>query len=199
MFPETLESDRLRFERLSHETVDVFELYEILGPNPAAAEIFEYLDSSPHRTVKETDDKVRRAKEHFDSGEWVQYAIRPKSTEASAGALAGVAGLYPKWERRVATLGIILDRPFWGNGYSGERAEVFLELSFDRLDLDLVTVKYIDGNERSRRAIEKYVDRFGGQYEGLLRHSLAVEGEVYDCHRYSISSEEYKSKSQITP
>lgn len=199
MFPETLESDRLRFERLSNETVDVFELYEVLGPNPAAEEIFEYLDSSPHQTVKETFEKVQRAEEHFDSGEWVQYAIRPKSTETHPGALAGIAGLYPKWERRVATLGIILDRPFWGNGYSGERAEVFLELAFDHLDLELVAVKYIDGNERSRRAIEKYVDRFGGQYEGLVRNSLAVEGEVYDCHRYSISSEEYESNCHITP
>ena len=73
----------------------------------------------------------------------------------------------------------------------GLRAATFLELAFDRLDLELVAVKYIDGNEKSKRAIERYVDRFGGRYEGLVRHSLAVEGEVYDCHRYSISREEY--------
>lgn len=192
MFPETLESDRLRFERLSRETVDVFELYDVLGRNPAADEIFEYLDTPPHRTVKETFEKAQTAETRFDEGESAKYVIRPKSTEAHAGAVAGTAGLYPKWERRFATFGIILDKRFWGNGYSGERAAVFLDLAFERLDLDLVAVSYIDGNERSKRAIEKYVDRFDGQYDGLLRNWLAVEGEVYDCHRYSISRRQYE-------
>lgn len=192
MFPETCESDRLVFERLSHDTVDVFALYELLGSNPDADEVFEYLDSEPHETVKETFDKIERAEERYDDGEGVQYVIRPKDTEEYAGEIAGIAGLYPKWDRRFATLGIVLDKRFWGKGYSRERAEVFIELVFERLDLELVAVEYIDGNTKSKRAIEKYVDAFGGQYEGLLRNRLAIEGNVFDCHRYSIGREQYR-------
>lgn len=193
MFPEVIESDRLIFERLSRDTVDVFELYDVFGSNPDADEVFEYLDSKPHKTVKETFDKIKKAEDQFDTGEGAQYVIRPKDTEEHAEELAGVAGLYPKWERRFATLGIVLNKPFWGNGYSQERAERFIELAFDQLDLELVAVKYIDGNTKSKRAIEKYVTEFGGQYEGLLRNWLAVEGEVFDCHRYSISRKQYEA------
>lgn len=196
MFPERLESERLTFEYLSQETVDVFELYDLLGHNSDAEEVFEYLETTPHDTLKETFDKIRTAGDAFDDGEWVQYAIRPKVGEEYAGDVVGLAGLYPKWERRFATLGIVLDRRVWGNGYSAERAELFVELAFERLDLDLVAVMYIDGNEKSRRAIEKYVDRFDGQYEGLLRRWLAGEDDVYDCHRYTISKTEYERSGE---
>lgn len=192
MFPTTLESDRLEFERLSRENVDVRALYEVFGANHDAERVFEYVDSNPHKTVKETFNLVRRAEERFDEGEGAQYVLRPKSTEDHAGEIAGIAGLYPKWNRQFATLGIVLDEPFWGNGYSGERAELFIEIVFERLDLELVAVKYIDGNERSKHAIEKYVERFDGQYDGLLRNWLAIEGEVFDCHRYTISSDQYR-------
>lgn len=99
---------------------------------------------------------------------------------------------YPKWDRRFAALGIVLDKRFWGNGYSVERTELFLAVAFDRLALELVAVEYIDGNERSKRAIERYVDRFEGQYDGLLRNWLAVGEEVCDCHRYTIAKEQYE-------
>ena len=198
MFPEKLESDRLRFERLSRESTDLHELYEVLGANPDADDVFEYLDSDPHRTVRETFEKRENAGDSASGGEWVQYAIRPKPPEDGAGEIAGIAGLYPKWDRRFATLGITLDKRFWGRGYSPERAVVFLELAFERLDLELVAVKYIDGNEKSRRAIEKYVDRFNGQYEGLFRNLLAVNGDVFDCHRYSIHRAQYeRSKRNV--
>lgn len=163
MFPDVLESERLTFERLSRETVDVNELYEVFGTNPDADEIFEYVDSDPHRTVKETFDMVQKAEKCFGDGEWAQYVVRPKPTEEHSGEIVGIAGLYPKWDRRFATFGIILDKRFWDNGYSNERAELFVELAFEQFDLELVAVKYIDGNNRSKRALEKYVEWYDGR------------------------------------
>lgn len=191
MFPETLESERLDFERLTRDTVDLFALYELLGSGPNVDAVFEYLDERPHRTIKTTFEKICRAEQNFSEGNSAQYVIRPKASEDHAGEIVGVTGIYPKWDRRLATLGIILAKRAWGNGYSAERAAVMLDLAFDRLDLDVVAVLFIDGNEKSRRAVEKYVDQCNGRYEGLLRHRIAVEGDVYDCHRYSISREEY--------
>lgn len=192
MFPEPLESDRLTFERLSRQNLDVREIYEVFGtPNPDADEVFEYVDFGPHRTLKETHDFVVRAEEQWDEGEGAKYVIRPKSSETDGCAIAGFAGLYPDWERRFATLGIVLDKRFWGRGYSGERAELFVEVVFDSLDLDMVAVKYIDGNTQSKEAVEKYVEKFGGQYDGLLRNWIAVGDEVVDCRRYTIRREQY--------
>lgn len=67
---------------------------------------------------------------------------------------------------------------------------MLLDPAFETLDLELVTVKLIEGNDRSKRAVEKSIERFDGRYVGLLRSWLAVEGEVFECHRYTISRSE---------
>lgn len=194
MFPETLESERLTFEQLSRDTIDVTDLYDVFGtPNDASDEVFRYVDFGPHRTLKDTYDFVARAEEQWDEGKGAKYVVRPKQTEEGDGDIAGFAGLYPDWERRFASMGIVLDKQFWGAGYAGERAELFVGVAFDTLDLEMVAVKYIDGNEQSKRAIEKYVEKLGGQYDGLLRNWVAVGEEVFDCHRYTIRREQFEA------
>jgi len=44
-----------------------------------------------------------------------------------------------------------------------------MELAFERLNLGVVTASHADDNERSRRAIEKYIDEYGGQHDGINR------------------------------
>lgn len=68
---------------------------------------------------------------------------------------------------------IWLRKQFWRNGFSSERADAMLELAFERLDLDLVTIPVQDSNDRSRKAVEKYISAHGGQYDGVIRNSTA--------------------------
>ena len=191
MFHERIETERLTLERISHDSVDVFDLHELYAVGDDAAELFEYWDSPPHETVKETYDYVAEAERLWDDVEGAKYVIRPKDGEDGSEVIAGTTRLNPDWEKRSANLGILLDKQFWGRGYSGERAGALLAVAFDRLDLELVVAVYIDGNEKSRRAIEKYVDRYGGRYEGLLRNWISQPDAVADAHRYTISREEY--------
>ena len=191
MFPEYVETDRLCLERISHDTVDVFALHELYAHGDDTAEMFEYWDSSPHETVKETSDYVDDAERMWDDLEGAKYVIRPTEGESGAGTIAGTTGLYPHWEKRSANLGILLDTQFWGRGYAGERADAMLSVAFDRLDLELVSASYIEGNEKSRRAITKYVERYNGRYEGLLRNWHPTPDDVADVHRYTISRAEY--------
>ena len=191
MFPERIETDRLTLERISHDSVDVFALHELYCNGVETEEMFEYWDSSPHETVKETYDYIDEAEELWDDVEGAKYVIRPNKDEDRAGVIAGTTGLYPHWGKRSANLGILLDKQFWGCGYSGERADALLSVAFERLELELVVAAHIDGNEKSRLAINKYVERYGGQYEGLLRNWLPLDNTVADVHRYTISREEY--------
>lgn len=191
MFPERIDTERLHLERISHSTADVFDLHDLYSDGDEAEEMFKYWDSSPHKTVKETDDYIDEAERLWDEREGAKYVIRLKEGEDGAGVIAGTTGLYPDWEKRSANLGILLDKRFWGRGYSGERADALLAVAFDRLALELVVAAHIDGNEKSRRAINKYVERHGGQYDGLLRKWLPLSDTVADVHRYTISREEY--------
>lgn len=193
VFPERIETDRLVLEALSTDTVDPLTYYEHVSAEYADA-VTTYLPWESHDHPKESVDDLRQAKAAREDGEHARYVIRPKAGEDGAGEFAGTAGIYPKWERRTATFGVWLRPKFWGRGYSGERAAVMTELAFDRLNLEVVAVAHMDGNEQSRRAVEKYVERFDGQHEGLLRNFQANDdGTVVDMHRYTITREQYEA------
>lgn len=114
MFPERIETDRLHLERISAETVDLFDLDELYSDGDDVEEMFEYWDSSPHETVKETSDYIEEAERWWVEAEGAKYVIRPREGEDGAGVIAGTTGLYPDWEKRSADLGILLDKQFWG-------------------------------------------------------------------------------------
>ncbi|WP_312909375.1 GNAT family N-acetyltransferase [Natronosalvus caseinilyticus] len=192
MFPERLETDRLVLERLCHENADTFELYDRFSAGEADAEVFEYVPQEPYRTPKDALEQIDDAEERWNDCEAAEYIVRPKEGEEGAGQLAGTARLYCEWKRETGQLGLILAKPFWGRGYSRERAAALMELAFDHLDLALVTAGYNDGNEKSRRAIEAYVNAHGGQYDGVLRNWVPMSDGVDDLHRYTVLREQYE-------
>lgn len=196
LFPTEMQSDRLRYERLHPADTDPLELYaHVKRGAPDIEEITEHVTWDPYDTPKQAHDWIATCGEQFDAGESATYVIRPKSGER-AGELAGLTGIQPDWDRRLATVGVWFRKPFWGRGYSGERAERLLELAFDRLDLEVVAVTHDPDNEQSERAISKYVERFGGRREGRIRNAELIGGEPRDSIRYSISVEEWNESRE---
>lgn len=193
LFPNEMESERLTYERLHPDDVDPFELYQHAKVGaPHIDEITQYVTWDPYEHPKEAADWIQTAGEAFESGEDATYVIRPKAGER-AGEFAGLCGIGTDWDCKRATLGTWFREPFWGQGYSGERAARLLELAFDRLDLEVVSVSHDPENDNSRRAIEKYVDRFGGHKEGRRRNDIVMNGEPRDAIHYSISREEWEA------
>jgi RimJ/RimL family protein N-acetyltransferase len=199
MFPVSIETDRLRLARLCRETVPTRELYRWMGHEaPNAEEISEHTTWDPHRTMKATRDYLVEIEVQWEERTQATYAIHPSGEKSAEGAenaeeFAGVANLSVGWERRAGELGIWLRKPFWGRGYSGERAGALMHLAFERLDLELVGAAHQDGNERSERAVEKYVEAHGGQYDGVLRNWIPSGDEVRGLHRYTVSREQYRN------
>lgn len=192
IFPERIETDRLRLERLNRETVDVFELYRICSADDGIERVTEYLPWTPHDTVKETIEFLEDCEEDRADDKGAAYVVRPRDGEEGAGEIAGLTGLGVNWDRRTANLGLWLRTRFWGRGYAQERAAALIEVAFEHLDLELIAVEHQAGNENSRRAIEKYVDAHGGRHEGRLRNWATNGGEPVDQHRYTISRSEYE-------
>ncbi|WP_158056124.1 GNAT family N-acetyltransferase [Halorussus halophilus] len=192
LFPETIETERLVLERLCRENVDTLDFHHCFASGEADPEIFEYIPQEPWCVPKEAHDRIERVEERWNDSDAAEYVVRPTQDEQGAGEIAGTAHLHFDWDRRMGRLGCILREPFWGRGYSGERAGALLKLGFDRLDLELVETGCNAGNENSRRAIEKYVERWGGEYEGLLRNHVPMGDRVDDYHRYIISRGQFE-------
>ncbi|WP_323675687.1 GNAT family protein [Halorubellus sp. PRR65] len=193
LFPAAFETERLRYERLD-EAMDPFELYEHMGTD-AFERLSEHISKDRHHHPKDTLDYLEKSAEEWREGDRANWAMFPRDGEAGAGAFAGVASLIPLWDRRTARLGVWLLEDYHGRGYAGERADALVSLAFDRLDLEMVAAGHTDANDASKRAIEKYVDRYGGRYEGVLRNWVVLDDEPRDLHRYTISADEYADAS----
>lgn len=57
----------------------------------------------------------------------------------------------------------------------------------------MVAIPLHADNDNSYRAVEKYVERHGGRYEGLLRNHAGRYDAPADHHRFSISQSEYET------
>lgn len=187
-YPRVVETDRLRFEPL-HE-VDPREYYRFRRDQPP--EVYAYIPFEAPETPREAAGWLTDAREDWKARTRAMYAVRPTNgTEGGdRGDLAGETMLATQWDHRIAWLGLVLGKRFWGRGYSGERADAMLELAFDRLDLEYVAVTHEVGNRNSRRAVERYVDRNGGRREATLRNWAPPDaGEVPDEAYYAIARE----------
>jgi RimJ/RimL family protein N-acetyltransferase len=192
LFPDRFETDRLRFARFDRD-VGVEEFYRAFSDGePGIEEVARYLPYGPLASPKAAADRLARRERQWDDDERAQWAIRPREGEPGAGDLAGMGALIVEWDRRLAKPAIWLRRRFWGRGYSGERADALLSVAFEHLDLDCVAVPVQVGNERSRRAVEAYVDRHGGRHEGVLRNDGRRPSGPVDRHRFTITREEYE-------
>lgn len=60
--------------------------------------------------------------------------------------------------------------------------------------MELYQVVWVDGNTAIRNIVEEYTEKIGGQYEGLFRNwTVDAEGNTADCHRYTLTREQYFS------
>ena len=193
MFPDRFQTERLRFEPFTTETIDPLELYEHTRSGGGFADQMAYLSVDAHDTPYDAREYLRESESAWRKSTRANWAMFPVSDEPRAGEFAGVASLIPLWERRTARLGVWLLEPFWGRGYAGERAAALIEIAFDHLDFELVAAGHLDGNENSKRAIEKYVDCLGGTYDGVIRNCVALDGEVHDLHRYTINPQAWEA------
>lgn len=188
LFPTHVESERLRYDPL-HESVDALDLYAYHRSGELDA-VMRPLGDEPHATPKETLDELEGVRERWDDGKKASYAI----TRREDGEFVGVSELWFEWDYDRTSLGTWIREPFWGRGYAGERAGAMLYVAFETLDVGLVDVGHEPDNEQSRRAIEKYVDRYGGQHDASVRNWLPPGdfGGPRDLERYSISQAQWR-------
>ncbi|PSQ16653.1 N-acetyltransferase [Halobacteriales archaeon QS_8_69_26] len=194
LFPRRIETDRLTFERIRHEDVDPFELYEFFSRDDWQGAATEHMPWFRFGRLDEVVEFVDAAESQWADADTARYVLR--STDED-GDVVGVTAYGPEWEQRRGGSGIVLAGEYWGRGYGSERASAFVELNFETYDMAAWYSTCAAGNEASRRMIESYVDRYGGRHEGLLRqHSARPSGEVTDQHRFSILREEYEAATE---
>lgn len=177
----TLETERLLLRRMKpSDSRDMFEY-------ASRPEVTEYLLWEPHKNQRQTLDYLEYLQTRYRVGDFYDWAVVDKQKAKMIGT-CGFTSL--DFLNNSAEIGYVLNPDFWGCGIASEAVARVMSFAFLELNVHRVEAKYMVGNERSRRVME----RCGMSFEGVRRASMFVKGSYRDIGICSILSEEYINK-----
>lgn len=196
-FPRELETSRLRLRRLTADEIAPTVLYDYLGESESIQRETRHLLWDPHESVDYTRDFLEECDEAWESGHRATYFLQRKDrSESPQENFLGLCSLIVEQDSNKAMPGVYLRQQHWGEGYAMERAEALIRLAFETLAVDVVESICLEGNDRARNHIEKYAERYGGEYSGVKEDYVYDEaGNQRDCHCYRITAEQYRDAS----
>jgi [ribosomal protein S5]-alanine N-acetyltransferase len=123
---------------------------------------------------------LKRHRDRFRQQTAIRWAIVPKGATESVGT---VGFSTPSQERRVADLGIVVGRAYWGKGVGTSAANLALAYAFNTLGFDEIQAEVLQRNFASIRLLEKVGFR---QLRTILGDRQSA-GESEDCFLYGLS------------
>lgn len=153
-------ADRERLTRLANN-IKIWNNLRDMFPHPYTLEDADkFIDS-----VKPQEPQVTFA---------IEYAF----------SFAGVIGLVlqPDVYRKSAEIGYWLGEPFWGKGITTTAVKLATQYAFDTLNLNRLYAGVFEGNEASKRVLEKC----GYQLEGISKKAVFKKNKLIDEYRFGI-------------
>lgn len=192
-FPTQIQTDTLLLKPLLHfDHISKSELFEIYKENAGTDRYFATSNGLPN-TYQEFIETLETYQELADDGTDVFYAIYTNDDKKEFLGQGTIEDII--WEGKRCSIGIWLKQDAWGQGISQRRAEALMYTIFDDLDFELVEIAVVPENEKSIRAVEKYIYPLGGSKDGLRRRATPTPtGEIHDVQYYSITADELFSQ-----
>lgn len=128
------------------------------------------------------DDETTMRQKHC---EFIQRTdLMMVAFEKATGEFVGGTGLHRfDWSTRICEIGYWCRQSMQGKGYATEITKALVRYAFDVIDANKVIICHADGNEASKRVIEKA--GFNGEYITIKDQALP-NGEFVDHHFYSV-------------
>lgn len=203
--PHRIATDRLVLRRAHPEEVEFDRLHALFAEVEDSEEVFEMCGWDLHESEADTRAYLDRKAEAWEQGEAYEYVLERVAdgelvdSEPANGELVGTAVLEVS-EDGSGEFGFWLRKPYWGRGFCGEGTDALVHVAFECLDAPFVVAGCLESNDRSRRAIEKFVGRYGGAYFGSpptvpSRYEDLEDGEapVKAHHEWVITRDQFAS------
>ena len=174
----TLETPRLilRGMRVS----DAPDMYEY-ARRPS---VTEYLTWDAHTSVEETRQYLTYVGQRYRTGDFYDWSVVDKES----GRMIGTCGFTSfNCPADSAEIGYVLNPAFQGRGLATEAVRRVLAFGFDELSLHRIEAHFIEGNDASRRLME----RVGMTFEGFSRESMKVKGKYRTIGTCAVLHGEY--------
>ena len=173
-----LETDRLYLRKM--KVSDFSDMYEYAR----LESVTRYLLWREHPDKAYTKDYLSYIQSKYRAGEFFDWAVVHKESGKMIGT-CGFASL--DFENNSAEIGYVLNPEFWGKGYATEAVKKVIEFGFYDLNLHRIEARYIVGNEKSRRVMEKC----GMFFEGVHVSSLFVKDKYVSVGYCAITGDRY--------
>ncbi len=152
-------------------------------------DVTRYLTWTPHPHVTHTREYLTYVGQRYRTGDFFDWAIVCRDDGRMIGTCGFTRFNFPS---DAAEIGYVLHPAYQGRGLATEAARAVLAFGFDRLELHRIEARFIQGNEPSRRLME----RIGMRFEGYAREAEKIKGIYQTIGTCAILAREYKENHQ---
>ena len=148
-------------------------------------DVTQYLTWYPHSDRSYTRQYLQYLGNRYSAGMFYDWAIfyEPECR------MVGTCGFTSfNCSSDSAEVGYVLNPEFWGKGIAHEALCRVMRFGFEKLNLNRIEARYIEGNERSRQVMEKA----GMTFEGMMREAMLVKGTYVNIGVCSILKSEWE-------
>ncbi len=149
------------------------------------SEVTRYLLWDPHESEEYTYRYLSYLQTRYRAGDFYDWAVVMRDTYKMIGTCGFTRFTV---ESNSAEVGYVLNPAFWGKGIAPEVVARVVDFGFRELGLNRIEAKYMVGNDRSRRVMEKV----GMTFEGVNRESMSVKGRYVSIGVCAILRSEWK-------
>lgn len=161
---------------------DSYDMYEYAKRD----DVTRYLLWDPYPNENYTHRYLSYLQTRYRAGDFYDWAVVMRDTYK----MIGTCGFTRfSIESNSAEVGYVLNPDFWGMGIAPEVVSKVLAFGFNELDLNRIEARYMVGNDRSRRVMEKV----GMTFEGVRRGEMLIKGSYRDIGVCSILREDIKN------
>lgn len=171
-------TERLILRRMM--ATDAGDMYEYA----CQKEVTEYLTWFPHPDPVYTRDYLEYLGTRYRVGDFFDWAITLKES----GKMIGTCGFTSfDYANDSAEMGYVLNPEYRGRGIVPEALQAIMKFGFDNLGLHRAEAKFIEGNDASRRVMEKV----GMSFEGIRREGMLIKGKYKNIGVCAVLRDEF--------
>ncbi len=171
-------TERLILRRMMAK--DAGDMYEYA----CQKEVTKYLTWFPHPDPGYTRDYLEYLGTRYRVGDFFDWAITLKES----GKMIGTCGFTSfDYTNDSAEMGYVLNPEYRGRGIAPEALYAVMKFGFDNLGLHRAEAKFIEGNDASRRVMEKV----GMSFEGIRREGMLIKGEYRNIGVCAVLRDEF--------
>ncbi len=182
-----LTTPRLTLRRMA--VSDTFDMYEYASRQ----DVTKYLTWYPHPDRDYTREYLQYLGNRYSAGMFYDWAViyEPDCK------MVGTCGFTSfNCASDSAEVGYVLNPEYWGKGIATEALRRVLRFGFEELRLHRIEARFIEGNDRSRRVMEKV----GMQFEGIRREAMLIKGSYLNigvCAILQLDWKELQAKKPV--